>query len=70
MFCYYSIALNCCIIAIVRRQRLEGAYGQAMVALRDARTGSIAVEQRHNFGGKQRSGAAALRQAKRPKLST
>ncbi|XP_065895804.1 uncharacterized protein [Dysidea avara] len=55
----------------VRRQRLEGAYGQAMAALRDARTGSIAVEQRHNFGGKRRSGAAAaLRQAKRPKLST
>ena len=40
-----------------------------MAALRDARSGSIAVEQRRNFGGR-RHGGASLRPAKRPKLST
>ena len=63
------IAINHCIIAIEGRQRLQSAFGQAMAALRDARSGSIAVEQRRNFRGRQHGGAA-LRHAKRPKLST
>ena len=40
-----------------------------MAALRDTRSGSIAVEQHRNFGGR-RHGGASLRPAKRPKLST
>ena len=31
-------------------------YGQAMAALRQAWSGSIAVEQRHNFRGKRHGG--------------
>ena len=50
----HSLVLNHCIIAIEGRQRMESAYGQAMAALREARSGSIAT----------------LRQANWPKLST
>ena len=42
-----------------------------MAALREVRSGSIAVEQRRNFGGKRRNtSVAALRQAIRPKLNS
>ena len=42
-----------------------------MSALREARSGSIAVEQRRNFGGRRHnSSTAAFRQAKRPKLNS
>ena len=42
-----------------------------MSALREARSGSIAVEQRRNFAGKRRnSSAAAFRPGKRPKLNS
>jgi len=69
MVYHYSVKIpySHIIIYIERHQRLEGAFSQAMTALREARSGSIAVEQCQNFGGK-RCGAAALRQAKRPKL--
>lgn len=42
-----------------------------MAALREARSGSIAVEQRRNFGGKRRNcSTAASRQAKYSKLNS
>ena len=63
-----KVILYSVIIVVERLQRLTGAYSQAMAALREARSGSIAVEQRRNFGGKRRStGATAFRQPKRPK---
>ena len=60
----------CIIIATERWQRLEGAYRQAMSALREARSGSIAVEQRRNFAGKRRNSSPAFAQAKRPKVNS
>jgi len=68
VMCCICLFLKHYIIAIEGRQRLESAYGQAMAALREARSESIAVEQRHNFRGK-RLGGATLSRAKRPKFS-
>ena len=41
-----------------------------MSALREARSGSIAVEQRRNFAGKWHNSSHAFAQAKRPKVSS
>lgn len=59
--CIYTIAIE--------RQRLESAYGRAIAALREARSGLVAVEQRRNFGGRRRS-PPAFTQTKRSKLSS
>ena len=55
---------------LCRWQRLEGAYRQAMSALREARSGSIAVEQHRNFAGKRCNSSPAFGQAKRPKMNS
>ena len=41
-----------------------------MSALREARSGSIAMEQRRNFAGKRHNFSPAFAQAKRPKVNS
>ena len=41
-----------------------------MSALREARSGSIAVEQSRNFAGKWRNSSPAFAQAKRPNVNS
>ena len=59
------------IIVVERWQRLTGAYSQAMAALREDKSRSIAVEQRCKFGGKRHNiSATSFRQPKYPNLNS